>query len=352
MGTSFQLAQFIVARIVLGLGTGGIIATVSVWQSELSKATSRGGHVSGFGIFCGIGLSIVLWLEFGTSYADPSSLTWRLPLTLPVVFSAIVMAFIFTLPESPRWLIKMSRLDEARDILARIYDTDEQDELISNEIKEVQSSLELAGTFKLSSLFTMGPQRTFHRVCLACIVQIFLQMSGTNAISYYTAAIFEQQLHYSPTIAKILSASLQAVLILGSLVCSFTVDRFGRRKLMMFSATMTSINMACLTGTTSNPDNASALRAAVFFIFSFQFFFCIGFLGIPFVYASEIAPVHMRAAVAGVATAVSWLWNFLVVEVTPGTSAPQMTVLTKLLTRSCSRLHGHWLPLFHRLCRL
>lgn len=176
MGTSFQFAQFIIARIVLGLGTGGIIATVSVWQSELSKATSRGSHVSGFGTFCGIGLSIALWLSFGVSFTDPSSISWRLPLTLPLLFSMIVMAFIFTLPESPRWLIKKNRLDQAQDVLARIYDVEANDEIVSNEIRDIQTSLELAGTFKLSAMFTMGPQRTFHRVCLACVVQIFLQM--------------------------------------------------------------------------------------------------------------------------------------------------------------------------------
>ena len=101
MSTSFQFAQFIVARIILGLGTGGIIATVSVWQSETAKANSRGEHVSSFGIFCALGLILCLWLEFGCSYID-SSASWRFPLAVPIVLSAIVMLSIFSLPESPR----------------------------------------------------------------------------------------------------------------------------------------------------------------------------------------------------------------------------------------------------------
>lgn len=64
-------------------------------------AESRGEHVSAFGIYCGLGLIVCLWLEFGCSYID-SSASWRFPLALPVLFSAIVMAFIFSLPESPR----------------------------------------------------------------------------------------------------------------------------------------------------------------------------------------------------------------------------------------------------------
>ena len=101
MGTSFQFGQFTVSRIVVGLGTGGIIATVSVWQAETAKANSRGEHVSSFGIFCALGLILLLWTEFGCSYID-SSASWRFPLTFPVVLGGIVMAFIFNLPESPR----------------------------------------------------------------------------------------------------------------------------------------------------------------------------------------------------------------------------------------------------------
>lgn len=102
MGSAFQFSQFIIARIVLGLGTGGIIATVSVWQAETAKADSRGEHVSSFGIFCALGLILALWLEFGCSYIK-SSASWRFPLALPIVLGGIVMAFIFSLPESPRY---------------------------------------------------------------------------------------------------------------------------------------------------------------------------------------------------------------------------------------------------------
>lgn len=315
-GTSFSLGQFIVARIILGLGTGGIIATTSVWQSELSKPESRGEHVSAFGIFCGAGLAIALWIEFGMSYVDNSA-SWRFPLTLPILFAAIVMTFIFTLPESPRWLVKVGRVDEARHIISLTYDQDENSDRVIKEMGDIQLSLELAGSTSLRSLFKMGPQRTFHRVCLAVGIQIFLQMSGVNAITYYASSLYEEQLRFDPTIARILAAASQVVIILGSILCSYTVDRFGRRKLMLFSAASMSICFAFLTGTVSNPNNHAALKSAVFFAYLYYFVYVLGFLGIPFLYASEIAPVHLRAAVCGISTAVSWLFNFLVAEVTP-----------------------------------
>lgn len=104
MGTSFQFAQLIVSRVVLGLGVGGIISTTSVWQAELSKPHSRGSHVSAFGIFGGVGLALATWISFGTHFVN-SSFSWRFPFLIQLILPVIVMAFIHTLPESPRWYV-------------------------------------------------------------------------------------------------------------------------------------------------------------------------------------------------------------------------------------------------------
>jgi MFS family permease len=97
MSTSYSLGQFIVARCILGLGVGGLTATVPVWQSELSRSESRGSHVSSFGIYCGTGLSLALWVSFGMSFTK-GSVAWRFPLSFVSVLAIIAMCFIFTLP--------------------------------------------------------------------------------------------------------------------------------------------------------------------------------------------------------------------------------------------------------------
>lgn len=312
MASSFSFAQFIVSRIVLGLGTGGMIATVSVWQSELSKADSRGAHVSAFGIFCGIGLVLSLWVDFGmASYA--SSVAWRFPFALSALLSILAMAPIFFLPESPRWLMKRGRVTEATDILNILHGDSES---VEAEVKDIELALELSGhNVSMKSLFSMGPQRIFHRVMIAATVQAMLQLTGVNSITYYASTIYETELNFSPRLSGILAAASQFCIILGSCICSFTVDRYGRRTLMLMSAAGNAICFACITGLVSDPTNQSALYAAVFFLFLYYVVYTLGFLGIPFLYASEIAPVHLRAAVCGISTAVSWLFNFLVAEV-------------------------------------
>lgn len=97
----------------------------------------------------------------------------------------------------------------------------------------------------------------------------------------------------------------------------------------MFSAVGMSVCLACVTGLVSS-SNPAALKAAVFFLYVaildvgsrglqltidrylYYVVYTLGFIGIPFLYASEVAPVQLRAAVCGLSTAVSWLFNFLV----------------------------------------
>ena len=138
MSTSYSLAQFAVARCFLGLGTGGIVATVSVWQSELSRAETRGAHVSAFGIFCGSGLAGGLWLDFAFSFV-PGSASWRVPLCVTGLLSIFAMAGILLLPESPRWLMRKDRADEAREMLQLLNPVDQ--DVVEKEIRDIELAL-------------------------------------------------------------------------------------------------------------------------------------------------------------------------------------------------------------------
>lgn len=81
---------------------------------------------------------------------------------------------------------------------------------------------------------------------------------------------------------------------------------------MMCSAGGMAVCFAFIVGLVSDAENHAALKAAVFFFWMYYIVYTCGWLGLPFLYASEIAPVQLRAAVAGISTAVSWLFNFLV----------------------------------------
>lgn len=190
MASSFSLGQFIVARIVLGLGTGGYTATIPVWQAEISSSAKRGAHVVTEGIFIGAGICFALWIDFGFYFIKNSSISWRFPFALQIVLNLPVLAFIFTLPESPRWLIKKDRFEEARTILAILEDCPEDAETVTLDIQSVQTSLRIAGTGSMKDLFKTGNSRILNRTLLAAACQMFQQMCGVNLITFYATTIF------------------------------------------------------------------------------------------------------------------------------------------------------------------
>ncbi|KAM3495238.1 hypothetical protein MY3957_001469 [Beauveria namnaoensis] len=317
MASSFHLAQFIVARLVLGLGTGGYLATVPVWQAEISRASKRGAHVVLDGIFVGAGISFALWVDFGFFFVTDSSVSWRFPLALQILLLLCVAGFVSLFPESPRWLVKQDRIAEAKQVLSALNDDDPGSEAIASEIREIQHSLSICGALSWKAMGTMGEQRLFHRTVLAAAGQTFQQMCGINLISMYATTIFEQYLHINPTNSRILAASMALTQIFGGYLAFFTIDRLGRRFLMLSSATGMGIAMAILAGTTSASTNNAALVVAVICLFAFQFIYTVGYSGLTFLYATEVAPLQLRAAISAVATAAVWTFNFLLAEVTP-----------------------------------
>lgn len=130
------------------------------------------------------GYTLESWINYGF-YKVKSGLTavsWRVPLGIPILFSIILMASIFFLPESPRWLINKGRIEEARLNLSKIKDVSIDDPILKAEIEGISYSLESTSTqkAKLSDMFTMGPEKLFYRFCLCMLLQFYQQMSGMS----------------------------------------------------------------------------------------------------------------------------------------------------------------------------
>lgn len=161
--TSYGVPQFIVGRIVTGMGNGLNTSTVPTWQSETSKSHRRGPLVMIEGSLIALGIMISYWIDFGCRYAQESEFAWRFPLAFQIFFAGIILLTVWNLPESPRWLVLKGRDDEAMDILEKLNNVGRDDSYIQSEFQAVKDTvLEMSkGSFR--DLFRMGDLRHVQR---------------------------------------------------------------------------------------------------------------------------------------------------------------------------------------------
>ena len=308
--TAYSLAQFTVGRIVLGWGVGMLSATVPVWQSECAPAAKRGRNVVLTGMFIAFGFALTQWINFGFYHIQDRSASWRGSLAIPALFSLVIITSIFFLPESPRWLVLKNQSASAQQTLAILRAKDVASSEILDELRGIELSLEeTAGSaLRLRDVFTMGEDKLLYRFLLCVTLQFFQQMSGGTLISIYIPIIFETNLGLSASISKILAACALTWKFLSSFVGFLIIDRIGRRAAFMVSGGGMGACMLALAVSNSFSDNRSASIVSALFIFIYNFFLPIGFLGANFLYPAEVAPVRLRVAIQSISIANQWLW--------------------------------------------
>ncbi|KAJ5585151.1 uncharacterized protein N7459_004951 [Penicillium hispanicum] len=318
--SAYGLTQFVIGRVILGLGVGQQSVAVPVWQSECTSAKHRGQHVVVDGICICLGYALCNWIDFGLSKTS-GSLQWRIPLVVSFFFSLIVLVSVFLLPESPRWLVQVGRLQDATQSLAAYKGIAPEDESVQIEISGIETSVEVTvDNASLRDIFNPNKpdeERLLYRFCLCIALQFFQQMCGGNLISTYASTIFEENLHMTSDLARILSSCAMTWKFLCSFIAFFAIDRLGRRKIFMISGGGMSICMMVLAITNSFGKNHTSSVVSAVFIFLFNSFYPVGFLGGNFLYCTEVAPMRLRVAMSAISTANHWLWNFVVVMITP-----------------------------------
>ncbi|KAL5116709.1 hypothetical protein ACEQ8H_005458 [Pleosporales sp. CAS-2024a] len=314
---SFGLAQLIIARVITGFGNGMNTSTVPTWQSETSKPHRRGQMVMIEGSLIVFGVMISYWIDLGFSFLEPSSIAWRFPIAFQIILALFILVAIPGLPESPRWLILKGRDDEALDVLSALSNLPRDDRKIQAEFRAVKDVVFEMSQGGFMECFKFNRNRNFHRTALGYVNQVFQQISGINLVTYYAATIFENSIGLSPFLSRLLSALNGTEYWVASWIAIFTIEKFGRRPLMMFGAAGMSISMAIIAGTTTSFGNASMGIAATVFLFVFNSFFAIGWLGMTWLYPAEITPLSIRAPANAISTTANWAFNFMVVMVTP-----------------------------------
>lgn len=182
-----------VARFITGIGTGIDTSTTPVYQSELCDADIRGRLVSSEPLFVGVGIEIAYWFDYGMSFSS-GSIAWRLPIACQMIFAFFVIFIVFGLPESPRWLYKAGRNEEALQALCDMYDQPASDKGIQQEQASILQALDIekeTGEYRWSQLLKRDEVQTGTRVLLAYGMQFMNQMVRDNTHVHQTSSSWD-----------------------------------------------------------------------------------------------------------------------------------------------------------------
>ncbi|WP_420601581.1 sugar porter family MFS transporter [Flagellimonas sp.] len=237
LATSYT--EFIIARIIGGIGIGGAILIAPIYIAEIAPPKLRGSLVSFNQLNIVIGISVAYFSNyFLVNYGDES---WRWMLGVEAIPALIYFASLFSVPRSPRWLIlKLNKVKLARRILQKIGG-EEYAELTVAEIQRGLEKKEKKG--KLSDLFK-SKYATIMIIALG--IAFFQQITGINAIFYYAPTIFEQAGGSTD------SSFLQAIVVgltnlVFTLVAIWLIDRLGRKPLLLLGTGFMTIALLMAT---------------------------------------------------------------------------------------------------------
>jgi sugar porter (SP) family MFS transporter len=296
-------AILIVGRIIVGFGIGLSSSAVPVYISEVSPADARGWTVSLFQLAITLGIL----LAYIVDYAFASIQGWRWMFGLAVVPAAIFAFGMFFLPESPRWLAKRGRHDEARAILSRIRDTDDVD----SELQEIARSLDRAeehGHWR-----DMLSARIRPALIVGIGLAVFQQVTGINTVIYYAPIIVQSAGISSASGAILTTAGIGIVNVLMTIVSMWLIDRIGRRPLLLTGIAGMIVTLGVLGWAFHSASPTGALSwIAVISIMVYVASFAISLGPIFWLLISEIYPLKVRSSTEGVAATFNWGANLLV----------------------------------------
>ncbi|CAK4033168.1 related to sugar transporter [Lecanosticta acicola] len=324
--TAYTRAHMIVARIVAGYGMGFINSTVPVMMAEFAPKATRGVYVCAQVSTLNLGIMMVYWIDYGfTKIPGENSAAWRVPVILQCVFLIAMLLMIMIIPDTPRWLISHNRQDEALEVLRSLNKKNMSDESIcdmhANIVNTVAYEASI-GAGSWSDLLRSDEIQSRRRFLIACSVQAFQQLGGINALIYYSNTLFSKSLGFDTNMSALMSGFLNTWFFVASFIPWVLIDRVGRRPLFLSMISLMAVVMVVQTGLIWNVENKTSISkacgaGAAAMLFIFQGAFTIGFQATVWVYPSEILPLKLRQRGASISTACNWIFNFMIVYITP-----------------------------------
>lgn len=299
-GISTGLFEFVLFRLLGGLGVGAAAMVSPMYIAEMAPAKWRGRLVACYQLAIVIGILIAYFANY--LFDGLGENNWRWMFASQAAPSLLFLGLLLLVPETPRWLIMKGKKAAAKSILEKIAET----ESIEEEVAEIENSFHAKHSVSIKQLFS----KTYRPVLwIGIIVAIFQQVTGINSIIYYAPVIFKET-GISGSSSLLQTIAIGVVNIISTFIAIGLVDKIGRKKLLLTGCVLMGLSLVAvgLCFRYNYFDNYIVLVFMLLYVASFG-----ATMGaVVWVYISEIFPNLIRSLALSIATLSLWLADFAV----------------------------------------
>ena len=297
-GLAWNWTALFVFRVLGGLAIGGSSVAAPMYIAEIAPAAVRGRLValSQLNIVIGILAAYLSNSIVELAMGGPDSAAWRVMLGLPAVPAALFYLLTFGIPESPRWLLGKQRRADAEAVLTRVGAANPR-----AEVAEIAASLHSESAAATEPFFTRKYRRP---ILLALMVATFNQLSGINALIYYTADIFAMA-GAERTSALWQSVTIGVTNLVFTLLAMAFIDRVGRKRLLLIGSLGLAACLFIAAYAFERKIGGGLLLAS---LIGYIAFFAFSQGAVIWVYLAEIFPNRVRARGQALGSFTHWFW--------------------------------------------
>jgi sugar porter (SP) family MFS transporter len=327
--SSFSIAQLVVGRFINGLSVGILSAQVPVYVAELAQPSRRGQVVGAQQWAITWGILIMFYISYGSSFLAGNA-AWRLPWGLQMIPAAFLFGMVFLLPESPRWLAKHDRWEEAHEVLALVHAKgDKHAPFVQTELQEIRDMVEFERANSDATYLDLFKGNMIYRTHIGMFTQIWSQLTGMNVMMLYITYVFGMA-GLSGN-ANLVASSIQYVInVVMTIFALLFIDRWGRRTPLLVGSTLMMTFMFANGGIMASygkpappgglnhtpeqswdlSDAPSAAKGVIACTYLFVASFAPTWGPVSWIYPPELYPLRLRGKAVAVSTASNWIFNF------------------------------------------
>ncbi|KAF2142746.1 uncharacterized protein K452DRAFT_297283 [Aplosporella prunicola CBS 121167] len=308
-------SMFIAGRFFAGLGVGMVSAMIPMYQSETSPKWIRGTIVGAYQWAITIGLFLAAIVNNSTKNLNDSG-SYRIPISIQFAWALILFFGLLILPETPRFLVKKDKKDQAARALSKLRRLPQDHPAVVEEMSEIVANHHYEMSLGSASYVDCFKGTVGKRLLTGCCLQSLQQLTGVNFIFYYGTSYFQNAGFQNPFIIQVITNCVNVVSTIPGL---YLVEKMGRRNLLLMGAIGMCVCqfIVAIVGTVSGTSDLAAQRAAIAFVCIYIFFFASSWGPVAWVVTGELFPLKVRAKCLSMTTASNWLLNWAIAYSTP-----------------------------------